>query len=90
MSHAADPDRALLHVVEPQQQADQRRLARARVAHHRDRLARRDREAHVAQHPVFVLVREPDVIELDGRELAPARDAATAGATHRRLAYRAA
>ena len=37
---AADPDAAPLHVVEAQQQADERGLAGAGVAHHGDGLAR--------------------------------------------------
>ena len=65
--HAADANAALLNVVEAQQQADERGLAGAGVAHHGDRLAGLDAEADVAQHPVFVLVGEPDVIELDRR-----------------------
>ena len=59
-------DVAALDVVEAQQQIGQRRLARAGVAHHRDGFARLDAETHVAQHPVLVLIGEPDVIEFDG------------------------
>ena len=63
---SADADAAALHFIEAQQQAGERGLARAGVAHHRDGLAGLDAEADVAQHPVFVFVGEPDVVEFDG------------------------
>ena len=77
--HAADADRALLHIVEAQQQADERGLARAGVAHDGDGLARLDAEADVAQHPVFVLVGEPDVVEFDARAAASGTARGAAG-----------
>jgi hypothetical protein len=49
-----DPDRSLLHVVEPQQQRDQRGLASARVPDNSRGFAGFDREADIAQHPVGV------------------------------------
>ena len=47
---AVDRDAPLLHVVEPQQQVDDRRLARAGGADDRHALARLDVERHVLQH----------------------------------------
>src|SRR5262249_34182091 len=63
--HASDPNRALLYVVEPQQQADDRRLAGAGEPDPRDCFARLNEEAQVAESPILILVREPDMIELD-------------------------
>ena len=54
---AIDADGALLHIIETQQQRDDRGLARAGVADDRDRLARLDGERHIAQHPVVFLAR---------------------------------
>src|SRR4051812_10428279 len=48
---AVDRDAAALHVIEPQQQIDQRRLARPRRADDADALSRAYFETHVAQHP---------------------------------------
>ena len=50
MSTPSIGDASFLHVVEPQQQADDGRLARAGGADDRDTLARLDLERHVAQH----------------------------------------
>ena len=68
---AVDRDPAALHVVEPQQQVDQRRLARAGGADDADALAGADLEADTSlQHAVWLavvrrVVREPDVVEHD-------------------------
>ncbi len=66
----ADADRALLDVVEAQQQADERGFSRAGVSHHGDGFAGRDGEAHVAQHPILIVVCEPDAVEFDGGDRA--------------------
>ncbi|KAJ6440267.1 alcohol acetyltransferase [Purpureocillium lavendulum] len=60
-THAA----AARHVVVPQQQLHERRLARARGADQRDRLARRGEDAHVVDRRALVVVGEVDVVELD-------------------------
>ena len=52
MSTPSTRDAPALHVVEPQQQVDERRLARAGRADDADALARLDLERHVLQHPV--------------------------------------
>ena len=72
---AVHGDPAAADVVEPQQQVDDRRLARAGGADDADALAGCDRERHVAQHVVLVVVREPDVFERDvhGRAVAVPR-----------------
>ena len=54
---AADADGSALDVVEAQQQAGERGLARAGVAHHGDGLARLDAEADVARAPSLRLCR---------------------------------
>ena len=84
MSTPSMRDPAALHVVEPQQQVDQRRLARAGGADDADPLARLDLERHVLQHPVRsappVVVGEPDVVEHDvARAPAPAAARGCAG-----------
>ena len=60
---AVDRDAARVHVVEARQQQADRRLARARAADERDRLARRDRESEVAQHRFGRRVAERHVVE---------------------------
>ena len=50
--HAIDADRAFLHVVEAQQQRDDRGLARAGVADDGDGFAGLDGEGDIAQNPV--------------------------------------
>ena len=62
---AVDEDPPAADVVEPQQQVDDRRLARSGGADDADALARLDTERDVAQHAVLAVVREPDVLELD-------------------------
>ena len=62
---AVDGDAAAVDVVEPQQQVDDRRLAGAGRPDDADALSGFDRERHVAQHVVLVVVREPDVVEGD-------------------------
>ena len=57
---AVDANRALLHVVEAQQQRDDGGLARAGVADDRDRVARIDGERNIAQHPVVVVHAQDD------------------------------
>ena len=47
---AADGDAALLRAVEPQQQAEDRALARARAANERDLFALPDREGQIPEH----------------------------------------
>src|ERR1041385_6750954 len=66
---AADPDGALLDIVEAQQQADDRGFPSAGVAHDGDRLTGLSGEADVLQHPIFAVVGKPDVVEFDGRDL---------------------
>ena len=73
---AVDEDAAAIHVVETQQQADDRGLARPGRADDADALAGLDDERDVAQDVVVLLVREPHVIELDAaarRRRAPRR-----------------
>ena len=60
-----DADGPLVGVVGPQEQRDQRRLARTRAADDRDPLPRGDAQRHVVQDRVPVAVGERDVIELD-------------------------
>ena len=69
---AVDQDCPGRHVVEPRQQVDQRRLARAAQPDDRDHLTGRDREGHIAQHEFagasvsgIILVGKADVAELD-------------------------
>src|ERR1043166_796455 len=64
---AANADRAALDVVEAEQETGEGGLARSGVAHDGDRLAGINAETDVTQDPVFVLVCEPDVLELDGQ-----------------------
>src|SRR5208282_1347715 len=49
---AVDADRAFLHVVETEQEGDQRGFAGARVADYGDGFAGIDREAYIAEDPV--------------------------------------
>ena len=69
--HAVDQDAAARHVVEPQQQADDRRLARAGGPDDADALPRLDRRTTRRAAPSPRPVREPHVLELDPR---PASD----------------
>ena len=62
---AVDGHRARMHVVEPGQQEPDGRLARARAAHERDRLAGRDMQAEVAQHRFGRCVAEGHAVEGD-------------------------
>ena len=64
--HAMDQHAALLHVIEAQEQAGDRALARAGRADQRERLAGEHVEAHVVQHGrAVLLVREGDPFEGD-------------------------
>ena len=60
---AVDRDAPGVHVVEAREHERDRRLARARAADERDRLARRDREIEVAQHRIGRRVAERHVLE---------------------------
>ena len=60
-------------VVEPQQQVDDRGLARAGRPDDADALAGLDDERHVAEHVVVVVIGEPDVFERDTRRCARSR-----------------
>ena len=62
---AVDPDAALLGVVEARQQADERRLARARRPDDRHGASGGDPERDVLQHVGPAFVAEPDAVELD-------------------------
>src|SRR4051812_948133 len=62
---ATDSNCAALDVVNPKQQIHQRCLACACVTDNRDGLGRLNTEADVLQYPFFVVVSEPDTIELD-------------------------
>ena len=62
---AVDRHRARVHVVEPGQQQSDGRLSRARPAHERDRLARRDVQGEIAQHRLCRRVAEGHVVERD-------------------------
>ena len=53
---AVEHDRADLRIVEPRQQAHERRLAAAGLAHERERRASGHGEAHVAQHRALARV----------------------------------
>ena len=79
---AVDRDPAARHVVEPQQQVDQRRLARAGGADDADALAGADLEADVLEHQVVVVVGEPDVVEA---RCGPAPGAGRRAGARRRL-----
>ena len=70
---AADDDAPRLDIVEPQQQRDERRLARARGADDADLLARRDLERDVADAALAPAIAEADIVEPDARRPAPAR-----------------
>ena len=63
--HAADGDRALLRVIEPQQQTEDRALARACAADQRDLLALLNGKGQVSEHRALAVaerhVREDDV-----------------------------
>ena len=58
-------DRTLAHVVEPGDEAGQRRLAHARRSYQGDHAARCDIEVDVAQHRVPLCIAEPHVAERD-------------------------
>ena len=58
--HAINQDLPLRHVVEAGQQIDQRALARSRLPHQCHRLAFRDRQVDIFQHPL-ILILEPDI-----------------------------
>ena len=60
---AVDRDPARVHVVEARQHQRDRRLARARAADERDRLARGNGEVEVAQHRIGRRVAERHVLE---------------------------
>ncbi|OPZ05731.1 MAG: hypothetical protein BWZ08_02425 [candidate division BRC1 bacterium ADurb.BinA292] len=62
---AIDADRPRRWIVEPQQQADERRLARSRGPENGKRLARLDPERDLVQHRLPILIRERDAVELD-------------------------
>src|SRR5205085_11722001 len=63
--HTVEQDLALGWIVEPRQQLDQRGLAGAVLANQRELLARRDRQAQVAQGPVFpARVAKPNAAKL--------------------------
>src|ERR1044072_618283 len=72
--HAIDHDAALADVVEPQQQIDKRRLARARRADDGDALSGLHVEAHIAEDVVLVVVGKPDMIEHDVPSFAKATE----------------
>ena len=87
---AVDRDPPALHVVEAQQQVDQRRLPRAGGADDADALAGADVEADALQHEVFVRCRRTTRRRRRCARL-PARDAAPAASARRsRPARRAA
>src|SRR3989442_6369692 len=71
--NAVEEDAPLLHVVEARDEADDRGLPRPGGADDRYALARGDREVHLAEHPVALVVREAHVVEAhlaaDVREL---------------------
>ena len=64
----ANRDSALLHVVEPQEQADDRRLAGARRAHEGNALAGINGEGHIPQHRLAGNVGESHVLESNTTE----------------------
>ena len=66
-----DADRAARRVVEADQQLDERRLAGAGGADHRDPLPRLDPERHAVQHRFVLMVGEADVVELDTAARSP-------------------
>ena len=66
---SANANAAALHLIEAQQQAGERGLARSGVAHHGDGFAGLDPEAYVVEYPVLVFIGEPYVVEFDGRGL---------------------
>jgi hypothetical protein len=59
---AVDPDRARVGVVQPHQQLRERRLAGPGRTDQADRLAGSDREAHVVDNRLLVVVAERDVL----------------------------
>ena len=63
--HAIEQNAALLNVVKPHQQIGDGRFAGACVADKRDALAEVNGKRYVLQHPIFVLVREPDILKFD-------------------------
>ena len=74
LARRADAQRAALHVVEARGEQRDRRLARARGADERHRLAGRDLERQPVEHGLAARVAEPDVVELDAER--PRRDLA--------------
>ena len=62
---AVDQDTAVLHVVEPLQQREQRRLAAAGMADETDALARHEAEIEILEDLLAVGVAEIDMLELD-------------------------
>ncbi len=63
--NAVEQNPAALDVVETHQQIRDRSLAGTGVTDERDRLSGFDRERHIFQHPVFVVVSEPNVLKLN-------------------------
>src|SRR5580704_1870044 len=63
---SADADGSALHFVESQEKARNSGFARAGMADYCNGLAGLNAEADVAQDPIIVLVREPDVVEFHG------------------------
>ncbi len=70
---------AALHVVEAGHEQRDRRLARARGADHRERLAGAHRERDAVEHRLAAGVAEPDVVERE--PTGPAGTAAASGAS---------
>src|SRR5215470_11429636 len=66
--NATDRDASLLHVIEPQQQVDDRRLARAGGSDDRDALASVDGERHVPKNWLAWHIRERHVLEGDASD----------------------
>ena len=60
---ALDEDPTVLDIVEPHEEAHERRLPRPGVADDRHHLARTDVHFDIAQHPVVALVRERNSLE---------------------------
>ena len=71
---AVDQNPSTRHVVEAQQQVDDRRLPRTRRPHDAHPFARPDLERHVLEHVVGPVVREPHVVEDDVAGSARIRD----------------
>lgn len=83
--HAADGDRALLRVIEPQQQTEDRALARACAADQRDLLALFHGHREIIQH-MFLAVAKGDVGKF---HIAPGRPGTLCGNFPFRLAKNA-